>query len=176
MKRWKLFQKAVTSNQDITDIDPYLLMEFEDLEKPTHRYDGRKPVIVIFFDDCQGSDLFKASGKLSKLVIQHRHLSKIEGGALGCTLLFATQSYTSSSMGLPKSIRTNLTHMMVFKNKNMNELKAIASECAGEVSEESFFRLYDRAIMNPHDFLFIDFAKKKNHPTMFRRNFDEWLI
>jgi hypothetical protein len=176
MKRWKLFHKAVTSNQDILNIDPYLLLEFEDLEKPTHRYDGRKPVIVIFFDDCQGSDLFKASGKLSNLVIKHRHLGKIEGGALGCTLLFATQSYTSSSMGLPKSIRTNLTHMMVFKNKNINELKAISSECAGEVSEESFFRLYDRAILNPHDFLFIDFAKKKSHPTMFRRNFDEWLI
>jgi hypothetical protein len=61
-------------------------------------------------------------------------------------------------MGLPKSIRTNLTHMMVFKNKNMNELKAIASECAGEVSEESFFSFYDRAILNPHAFLFIDFA------------------
>jgi hypothetical protein len=176
MKRWKLFHKAVTSTQDIEQIDPYLLMEFEDFEKPTHRYDGRKPVIVIFFDDCQGSDLFKASGKLSNLVIKHRHLGKIEGGALGCTLLFATQSYTSSSMGLPKSIRTNLTHMMIFKNKNMNELKAIASECGGEINEEAFFQLYDRAILNPHDFLFIDFAKKKSHPTMFRRNFNEWLI
>eukprot|EP00959_Pyramimonas_sp_CCMP1952_P302310 6325514-Pyramimonas_sp.AAC.1 len=79
-------------------------------------------------------------------------------------------------MGLPKSIRTNLTHMLVFKNKNINELKAISAECAGEVDEEQFFKLYERAIIEPHDFLFIDFAKKKSHPSMFRRNFNEWLI
>eukprot|EP00959_Pyramimonas_sp_CCMP1952_P400639 8394705-Pyramimonas_sp.AAC.1 len=66
--------------------------------------------------------------------------------------------------------------MLVFKNKNINELKAISSECAGEVDEEQFFKLYERAILEPHDFLFIDFAKKKNHPSMFRRNFNEWLI
>jgi hypothetical protein len=180
IKKWKLLQKLLRSKTPIDEIDPFLLLEFGDDETnfrpPTHKYNGKKPVIVIFFDDCQGSDLFKSSSKISKLVIAHRHWGKIEDGALGCTLLFATQSYTSSSMGLPKSIRTNLTHMMVFKNKNINELKAISVECAGEVDEEAFYKLYDRAILEPHDFLFIDFAKKKCHPSMFRRNFDQWLI
>lgn len=180
MKKWNLLQKHLRSRIPIQQIDPDLLLEFggdfRNFEKPTHKYGGRKPVIVILFDDCQGSDLFKPSSKLSNLVIKHRHLGKTADGALGCSLLFACQSYTASSNGLPKSIRTNLTHMMVFKNKSMVELDAISLEASGEVSKEQFFKLYDRAIIEPHDFLFIDFAKKKSHPSMFRRNFNEWLI
>ena len=152
-------------------------MEFgNDFEKPTHKYGGKKPCITIFFDDCQGSPLFSPSSKLSKLVISHRHQGALKDGALGCTLLFATQSYASNSFGLPKTVRTNLTQMMVFKNKSLDELGLIALECAGEINEEEFFKLYDRAILEPHDFLMIDFARKKCHPSMFRRNFDEWLI
>lgn len=180
MKRWYELQKLIKSDVPIDEIDPFLLLEFgndiTNFEKPYHKYGGKKPVIAIFFDDCQGSDVFKSSGKLSNMVIKHRHLGKTHDGALGCSLLFATQSYTSNSMGLPKSIRTNLTHMLVFKNKNINELRAIAAECAGEVDEEEFFKLYDMAIRSQHDFLFIDFAKKDEHPSMFRRNFDEWLV
>jgi hypothetical protein len=32
---------------------------------------------------------------------------------------------------------------------------------------ERLVKLYDRAILEPHGFLFIDFAKKKCHPSMF---------
>ena len=180
IKKWKLLQKYLRSNIPIEQIDPFLLLEFgndlNNFEKPIHKYNGKKPVITILFDDCQGSDLFRASSKLSNLVIKHRHLGKTEDGALGCTLLFACQNYTSSSMGLPKSIRGNITHMMVFKNKNQKELEQIAEECSGEISVDQFFDLYDKAIQTQHDFLFIDFAKKKEHPSMFRRNFNEFLI
>ena len=176
MKRWNELQKQLRNKRKhIYNIDEDLLLEFEDMEKPAHKYNGRKPVIVIFFDDTQGSDLFKPSSKLSNMVIKHRHLGKTKDGSLGASLIFACQNYTSSSCGLPKSIRGNLTHMMVFRNKNMKELQLIAEEASGEVSTEEFFDIYDRAIREPHDFLFIDFAKKKEHPSMFRRNFNEWL-
>jgi len=180
MKKWKQLQRALKSNIPIDEIDPYLLLEFGDdinnFEKPYHKYNGKKPVITILFDDCQGSDLFKPTSKLSNMVIKHRHLGKTKDRALGCTLLFACQNYTSNSMGLPKSVRGNLTHMLVFKNKNQKELDLIAEECSGEISTEQFTNLYEKAIQTPHDFLFIDFAKKKEHPSMFRRNFNEWLI
>lgn len=180
MKKYKSLQRELRSNKPIEDIDPFLLLEFgEDLEyfeKPFHKYNGKKPVIVIMFDDCQGSDLFKPSSKLSNLVIKHRHLGKTKDGALGTTLLFACQSYTSNSAGLPKSIRANLTHMLVFKTKSEKELQLIAEECSGEVSTEEFFKLYERAIQTPHDFLFIDLHRKASHPSMFRRNFNEFLL
>lgn len=180
MKRWRELRRLIKSNVPIDHIDPVLLLEFGNepahFEKPYHRYNGKKPVIVILFDDCQGSDLFKPTSKLSNMVIKHRHLGKTRDGALGCTMFFACQNYTSNSMGLPKSIRGNLTQMLVFRNKNQKELELIAEECSGEISTEQFFELYERAIQTPHDFMFIDFARKANHPSMFRRNFDEWLL
>jgi hypothetical protein len=180
MRKWKLLQKYLKSDTPIEDIDPYLLLEFgedeQHLQPPTHKYNGKRPVIAILFDDCQGSDLFKSSSKLSNLVIKHRHLGKLKDGALGVTLMFACQNYTSSSMGLPKSIRGNVCHMLVFRNKNQKELDLIAEECSGEIDSQQFFQIYDKAVIDPHDFLFIDFAKKKEHPSMFRRNFNEWII
>ena len=182
LRAWEELQKFKKGKRKIDDIDPFLLLiwneypDMLDVPKPTHRYNGKKPVIAILFDDCQGSDLFKPSSKLSNLVIKHRHLGQTQDGSLGCTLLFATQSYTSNSAGLPKSIRSNLTHMMVFRTKNKKELESIAEECAGEVAEEQFHALYNKAIQSPHDFMLIDFAKKASHPSMFRRNFNEFLL
>ena len=181
MRRWRELQKELRDRRKhLDEINEELLLEFEDMEKPTYKYtrDGKahKPVITIFFDDCQGSDLFKPRSKLSNMVIKHRHLGETQDGSIGCTLIFACQNYTSNSSGLPKSIRGNLTHMMVFRNKNMKELMLIAEEASGEVSVDQFFDIYERAIQGQHDFLFIDFAKKKEHPSMFRRNFNEWLL
>jgi hypothetical protein len=181
MRRWRELQKELRDRRKhLDEINEELLLEFEDMEKPTYKYtrDGKahKPVITIFFDDCQGSDLFKPRSKLSNMVIKHRHLGGTQDGSIGCTLIFACQNYTSNAAGLPKSIRGNLTHMMVFRNKNMKELMLISEEASGEVSVDQFFDIYTRAMQEQHDFLFIDFAKKKEHPSMFRRNFNEWLI
>lgn len=181
MKRYNQFMKLLRdTRRNIDDIDDDLLLEFNSMERPTYKYmrNGKayKPVIAIFFDDCQGSDAFKPNSKLSNMVIKHRHLGKTQHGSIGCTLLFACQNYTSSSMGLPKSIRGNITHMLLMKNKNINELNLIAEECSGEVDREQFLMLYTKAIQVKYDFLFIDFAKKNNHPSMFRRNFNEWLL
>lgn len=183
LKEYNELQRFIKNGGNIDNYDPFHILKwstYDDLRnvpKPTHRYNGRKPIITIFFDDCQGADLFKPSSKLSNLVIKHRHLGKTnDDGAIGCTLLFACQNYTSSSAGLPKSIRNNTTHMLVFRNKNMKELQLIAEECSGEISTEQFFNIYNRAIQNQHDFLLIDFHPKKEHPSNFRRNFNEFLI
>jgi len=181
IQQWNELQNQIKSNRNIDLIDDDLLLSFEnDFEKPTYKYmrNGKayKPVVWVFFDDCQGSGAFAPSSQISHLVIKHRHLGKTIHKAIGCNLMFATQSYTSNSLGLPKSIRTNLSHMLIFKNKNLNELMAVSAECAGEVSQEEFFKVYEKAIQGPHDFLFIDLQKKASHPSMFRRNMNECLV
>jgi len=181
LKQWKELQRQIKSQREIYQIDDTLLLDFanSNFEKPTYQYmrNGKayKPRIAVFFDDCQGSALFSPSSKLSNLVIKHRHLGKTKDGALGSTLLFACQSYTSNSNGLPKSIRTNLTHMLVFKSKSIKELQNISQEVEGEVSQDQFFDVYEQAIQEQHDFLFIDLHRKKQHPSMFRRNMNTFL-
>jgi len=178
LKRYRLLMRLIHSNRPIEDIPSDLILEFGEynFKKPEHKWGGRKPIITVFFDDCQGNALFRPSSKLSSLVIKHRHQGKTKDGAIGVTLFFATQTYTSNAAGLLPAIRNNTTHLLVFRNKNNKEIDLIAEEVAGEVEKETFFALHNFAVQDPHDFLFIDLAKKKEHPSMFRRNFNEFIL
>ena len=87
-KKWHELQRQIRTNRRIGDIPEELLLTFSDnFDKPTYKYmrNGKpyKPVVAIFFDDCQGSALFSPSSKLSNLVIKHRHLGRTTYGALG---------------------------------------------------------------------------------------------
>ena len=66
--------------------------------------------------------------------------------------------------------------MLLFKTQALDEKLEVQSEVGGNVTLDEFLDVYDRAIQTPHDFLFIDLHKKPNHPSMFRRNMNEFLI
>ena len=55
-------------------------------------------------------------------------------------------------------------------------LQEIAEELAGEVAPSVFFTVYNQAMRDKHDFLFVDLHKKTHHPSAFRRNLDTFLI
>jgi hypothetical protein len=192
---WKLLEKQLKSNIPISEITDELLIQFLDadgyliLEKPTYKYShlNHPPIVHILFDDVQGTPVF-ARGKKSvdgvrlkcidDIVIKHRHLGKRKNKqqSLGCSLYFACQTYKSGNNGLPRCIRGCIKHLLVFKNKDEKSLIEIAEEVGGEVTKEQFFDLFERAVQTDHDFLFIDLFPKKNHISMFRRNFTEFLL
>ena len=192
---WKLLEKQLKSNIPISEITDELLIQFLDadgyliLEKPTYKYShlNHPPIVHILFDDVQGTPVF-ARGKKSvdgvrlkcidDIVIKHRHLGKRKNKqqSLGCSLYFACQTYKSGNNGLPRCIRGCIKHLLVFKNKDEKSLIEIAEEVGGEVTKEQFFDLFERAVQTDHDFLFIDLFPKKNHISIFRRNFTEFLL
>jgi hypothetical protein len=192
---WKLLEKQLKSNIPVSEITDELLLQFLDddgylmLEKPTYKYShlNHPPIVHILFDDVQGTAVF-ARGKKSAdgvrlkciddIVIKHRHLGKRKNKqqSLGCSLYFACQTYKSSNNGLPRCIRGCVKHLLVFKNKDEKSLIEIAEEVGGEVTKEQFFDLFERAVQTDHDFLFIDLFPKKNHISIFRRNFTEFLL
>ena len=149
---------------------------------PKHRWGGRPPCIVIYFDDILGSQLMigKGAREIARICLYHRHLGGFtdpkEHGAIGASLLFNAQAWKTSVGGLPKALRNNLTLMMLFKTKSSRELQEIAEEVSGEVDEQTFYDVYRQAIQQPHDFLFIDLHRKPSHPSMFRRNFNEFIL
>lgn len=146
------------------------------LEKPTHKYGGRKPVVVAFFDDCQNTAAFSTRSKLSYMTIKHRHIGKTAEGSIGCSLMYACQNYTSASGGIPKTIRGNTTILCVFKNKNMKELDIIAEECSGEVDVDTFMAVHTAATEGDYTFLTIDLNRKSTHPSMFRKCWNQWIM
>lgn len=183
-RRLKLYNQAmkrVSSVQLIDDIPMEMMLAFGE-GPPKHRWGGRPPCIVIYFDDILGSQLMigKGAREIARICLYHRHLGGFtdpkEPGAIGASLLFNAQAWKTSVGGLPKALRNNLTLMLLFKTKSERELAEIAEEVSGEVSEKTFYQVYNQAMQQPFDFLMIDLHKKDNHPSGFRRNFNEFII
>lgn len=178
LKLYKKFLRMLKESQSFIP-DDMLEMFYQngDFKEPTHKYDGREPIIGLIVDDCQSTPLF-GSRQFQNLVIRHRHKFQFkEGGALGLSLFMCIQNYTAQG-GLPRAIRGNVTSMCIFGIKDEKQLEQIACECAGEVEKDKFYRVYKEAIRDnqKHEFLFVDFHKKPNQPSAFRRYFNEYLI
>jgi len=183
MKKYNLLMRLMNRKSPI-DIPEELLVDFfnpqsGNFEKPTHKWNGKKPMCGLLIDDCVGSRLYsKGIQRLNKLTILHRHLGGLKNveGAIGLSLFFLVQSYVVAHGGISKCIRNNATSLILFRSKNSKELNQIVEECSGEIDEDVFMEMYNYALCEKHDFLFIDLHKKDEHPSGFRRNFNEFLI
>jgi hypothetical protein len=150
-----------------------------DFIKPKHRWNGKKPRIAVIFDDMLGSLIYSRPRKINALSTYSRHLGQLEeGGSIGVSLFFLIQSFKMQTGGLNRVIRNQCTQLILFKTKDLKELDDIADSCGGEISKETFIKVYDYAIETggSHAFLFIDLHKKPNHPSPFRVCFDKFII
>lgn len=177
----KRYNKLMKDLKDGKYLNDDLLLQFFSDEgnfiKPTHRWNGEKPRIAVIFDDMLGSGIYSKPRKLNGLSTYSRHVGQLkEGGAIGVSLFFMIQSFKCQTGGLNKVIRNQCTSMCLFKTKDRQEMKDVAESVSGEISEELFNKVYDTAIREPYDFLLIDLHKKKEHPSMFRRRLDEFII
>ncbi|MAN60876.1 MAG: hypothetical protein CMI60_02910 [Parvibaculum sp.] len=177
MKLWREIQRLIGNKGKKGGLHAPGLVDdvMQHVEKPTHKYGGRKPVVVAFFDDCQNTAAFSTKSSLSYMTIKHRHIGKTSEGSIGVSLMYACQNYTSASGGIPKTIRGNTTILCVFKNKNMKELDIIAEECSGEVDVDTFMAVHEAATEGDYSFLTIDLNRKSTHPSMFRKCWNEWI-
>lgn len=179
----KRYNKLMTDLKEGKYLNDDLLLQFFSDEgnfiKPVHRWNGEKPRIAVIFDDMLGSGIYSRPRKLNGLSTYSRHVGQLKlGGAIGVSLFFMIQSFKCQTGGLNKVIRNQCTTMLLFKTKDRQEMKDVAESVSGEISEDIFNRVYDTAIGDGsnYPFLFIDLHKKKEHVSMFRRRFDEFII
>ena len=177
----KRYNKLMKDLKDGKYLDDDLLLQFFNdqnyFEKPTHRWNGKKPRIAVLFDDMLGSGIYSKPRKLNGLSTYSRHVGQLQaGGSIGVSLFFMLQSYKAQAGGLSRVIRNQCTSLIIFKTKDKKELEDIADSCCGEIDSETFYKVYDTAIKEPYDFLFIDFHKKKEHPSSFRKQLDLFII
>ena len=175
----KEYNKLMNDIKNGKSLDDNMLLKFfdtntyglNDFIKPKHRWDGKKPRIAVIFDDMLGSLIYSRPRKINALSTYSRHLGQLQEGGL-------IQSFKCQTGGLNRVIRNQCTQLIVFKTKDNKELDDIADSCGGEISKDKFIQVYDYAIETggDHPFLFIDLHKKPNHPSMFRVNFDKFII
>ena len=177
MAKYKRMFESKRPSPIFEDADLLDFWNGRDFEKPKHKWGGRKPIIAVLFDDVLGSKLFQKPRPLNQFVSFHRHLGALETmpGAIGCSCFFLVQSYTSQP-GLPRTVRNNCTSFILFKSHNQKELDQIASELAGEIPKSKFLKAYNEALKDKHDFLFVDLFSKIHFPSIFRRNFNQFIL
>lgn len=160
----KELEKALKGTKSVSDvyrIDPELILKsynFDVLgeEPPKHKWGGRKPVLAVLCDDCQGTSLLN-NKTFQHFCLRHRHIAD----GLGVSVFMACQNYKARCDGMPLAIRDNCTHLLVFRSKNVKVLQGIFDEVADNVTEEQFYQAYDAATDEEHSFLTIDFAPKR---------------
>ena len=183
MKEYNEFNRKIKNNEFnlISDEDLETFMnDANEIVKPEHYLDGRRPKIALIFDDILGSFLMsKGIRKVNNLAVRHRHYSPVKsegGGAIGISTFFLTQTFRCQTGGISKPIRSNCNSLIIFKTKNENEFNDLRDEVAGEIGKDLFTKIYEIATDEPHSFLFIDFNPKKEHPSRYRKNLDTFLI
>lgn len=176
LKWWKKMMKQEEDHIDelMQDEERVLRMfDGKNFQKPTHWLNGKRPVIHVYCDDCQDTQLFR-NRHFKNLCIRHRHIGPFmnEPGALGASLYLTAQNYKSTDAGLPKPLRGNCTVLCVFFSNNRDMLDNIAKEANGEIDDEEFYAKYRKATNEAHSFLMIDFTARDKR-LAFRKRFEE---
>ena len=172
-EQYKQFKKDI-KRRPITEIDPELLLEYQDLGffegPPTWKYAKEVPPrLFLIIDDCMGTDLMKPRGRLINFCIKHRHIAD----GLGISVAMLVQSYCAVG-GVPRPIRENTTLLLLFKLKDENQRKKIHEEIGADIDLEKFDSMFSYATEEPFSFLTVDF-NPVDKEKQFRKQFDEYL-
>jgi len=197
MEIWERFKRETKNKNTIAQMEAENLNEYirmgyvgengylnHKITKPEWKYQHisgkiRPPTSLLVCDDCLGSTAFSQTEAFTKLMIMNRHIAPLSEPfdnrqALGCSVIILSQVY-STHQGIPKSLRSNCTDLILFKDRQKNSLKKIKEELAGAVDEDYFEQAYAYATEGKHDNLCISF--NPDCPTKrFRKNLNEFII
>ena len=106
----------------------------------------RKRKVLIVFDDMilHVMSNEKAQQVLKELFIRCRKLN--------ISLCFLTQSYYS----VPKDVRLNCTHYVIFKLNIKRELQNVAINHSADIDYKEFLKIYRDCTKEPYNFLTIN--------------------
>ena len=170
-KQFKKDRKRPVQLINDDDLINYYLFNFWD-EPPKWKYDKEQPPrIHIVLDDCLNTPVMSRPKEgLINLAIRHRHI--MDG--LGCSLYMLVQSYCAQG-GVPRVIRENATHLLLFKINQEKQIQKIIEEADLEIPDEEFYDMMNYCHSEDYQFLMIDFSAKC--PTKkYRKGFNEYII
>lgn len=124
-----------------------------------------KPSHMIIVDDAQSTSLFSNAREnvMSHIVIKHRHIPT--------SICFLMQSW----MGLPRTIRLNGTHFLLYKTQDLKQVRQLYEAFGNLVTWDQFLNMYKTATSTPHGFLYIDTVPKQE-AHRFKNGFNEYMM
>ncbi|KAG5177502.1 hypothetical protein JKP88DRAFT_158804 [Tribonema minus] len=149
--RYALAFERFVRGEDVSTTDEQLLEE-----GGYRKIAVRRPSFALLIDDAQNSAIFSRhkNNGFPNLVLRSRHCAR----GLGCSIFMAAQTMKN---GVPRSLRTNSTHFMMFKTCSASEMDSLYEEVAGFVSRPEFERLYALYTHGKHGYLFADMIENR---------------
>jgi hypothetical protein len=125
-----------------------------------------RPTNLMIFDDCvENKELYRSDSKgvVAQFTIKHRHHHT--------SIWFMSQIFSSA---VPKQIRSNLSFVVLFAQKNDSIRKQASLEFSSHVSAEDFAGMWAVATVDPHGFFLVDFEAPKE--LRYRAGFDRAFV
>ena len=122
----------------------------------------RKRKVLIVFDDMIADIMTnkKFQAIIKELFIRCRKY---------ISFVFITQSYFS----VPKEVRLNSMHYLIFKVNNRRELQNIAINHSADIDYRDFLKIYRNCRKEPYPFLTLNTTLPSYNPVRFRKNFSD---
>lgn len=184
-KDYDFFTSVMKQKRDLTDRE---ILQFsaqgflgdDPVPPPKWKYKKvRVPQSLVILDDILSSPAVLQSSGLTRIATLNRHIAPLsepygDRSACGLAVMLLSQTY-SMPQGISRTLRENLTHMIMFKNKQEKMMEKVKEEIGSVVDEDKFMEAYKMATRDKHGNLLVDFNPKC--PTMrFRKNLNELLI
>jgi len=185
-KLYKEFIQILKSKREFSDGE---IMKFEELgflddefDRPKWKYGDnnvRPPQSLLILDDVLSSPALLQSSGITRVSSLNRHVSPLQEphsgrSACGLAVILISQTYTMPQ-GVSRTLRENITHLLIFKNKQEKQMSKIREELGSAVDEDKFMTAYNMATKERYGNLLVDFNPRC--PTMtFRKNLNELLI
>lgn len=143
----------------LTEEETQLLEDNEYKLKQTY-YDTI-PSFILLLDDIQGIMCEAKKSPLTQIIIRHRHKH--------LNIIVLTQTLKNA---LPKACRANIVYYSMWHFNDEDVIKALYNEIGNSYTKsyEEFYKLYNFATDEKHNFLFIDTLDSNKS---LRKNFDE---
>ena len=148
----------------VLDGDPKKLQLIIDQQKKLVKKNFKKaPNILIVLDDMISCHKFMASRALREIYFGGTHFKMSN--------FLCVQSWVK----LPRSLRINAHHILLFHGVNDGEVERFATEHRpGGVKKQEFINLVNFAVSEPYGFLFAN-CRIPDKTQKFRKNFDTIL-
>lgn len=163
-----------------TEEDKYKLLEekfrvFIDAKNEVFGTDVKfDDVFKIYGDINDTPDLLDFDKGLQNMVVfddmaTEKNMKKVRvlfsaARKMNCTCFFLTQNYYS----VDKFIRNNAVSLILFRNDSKRDLQLIAADFAGELKFDDFLNIYNEAVKEIHQFLYMN----KNSSNKYRKGFN----
>jgi len=188
LKEYTEFTRLLRSGGAMSDeqILKYIDLGFlnERFERPVFKYEKfaktlRAPQTLVILDDVLSSPAILQSSGLTKLATLNRHVAPLKEpfknrSACGIAVIIISQTY-NMPQGVSRCLRENVTHLMLFKNRQEKQLAKIREELGSAVSEDKFMSAYEYATKDRFGNLLVSFAPKCPTQT-FRKNLNEMIV